>query len=73
MHPEDAEGRGIKDGDVIRIYNERGACLAGVTLSDDLRPGVMQLATGAWYDPLDASDPNTLEIHGNPNVSMANY
>jgi biotin/methionine sulfoxide reductase len=29
---------------------------------------VVQISTGAWYDILDASDPLSLEIHGNPNA-----
>ncbi len=53
IHPQDAAARGIKDGDIVRLYNERGACLAGAVLSDALRPGVVQLSTGAWYDPED--------------------
>ena len=31
-------------------------------------PGVVQLSTGAWYDPLDPADPNSMCVHGNPNV-----
>ena len=27
-----------------------------------------QLSTGAWYDPLDPSDPDSLCVHGNPNT-----
>jgi len=34
-------------------------------LSEALRPGVVQLATGAWYDPV---EPGGLDAHGNPNV-----
>jgi len=49
---------------VVRIYNDRGACLAGVILSEALMPGVVQLSTGAWYDP----DEDGLCKHGNPNV-----
>jgi biotin/methionine sulfoxide reductase len=37
-------------------------------LSKDVRPGVAQLSTGAWYDPLDPSRPGSLEKHGNPNA-----
>ena len=68
MNPQDAAARGILDGDVVRAFNERGAFLAGVRLSDALRPGVVQIATGAWYDVLDPADPTSLEIHGNPNA-----
>jgi biotin/methionine sulfoxide reductase len=68
IHPQDAAARGISDGDVVRLYNDRGACLAGAVLSDALRPGVAQLATGAWYDPEDPAAETPFCVHGNPNV-----
>jgi biotin/methionine sulfoxide reductase len=68
MHPEDAAARGLADGDVVRLHNGRGACLAGLTVTGDIRPGVVMLATGAWYDPLEPGVTGTLDIHGNPNV-----
>ena len=68
MHASDAAARNIRNGDIVRIFNDRGACLAGVEICDDVRPGVLQLATGAWYDPENPSNPKSLELHGNPNV-----
>ena len=68
LNPADAAARGIKDGDVVRLWNERGQCLAGAVLSQALRPGVAQIATGAWYDPEDLTVDNPLCVHGNPNV-----
>jgi biotin/methionine sulfoxide reductase len=65
LNPSDAAARGIGDGDLIRLYNDRGACLAGARLDKAVRPGVIQLATGAWYDPV---EPGGLCVHGNPNV-----
>ncbi len=65
MNPADAAARGLAAGDVVRVFNDRGACLAGLVISDALRPGVVQLATGAWYDPV---EPGGLDAHGNPNV-----
>jgi biotin/methionine sulfoxide reductase len=67
IHPEDAVARGLTDGDVVRVFNARGACLAGVLVSDAVRPGVVRLACGAWYDPADNSD-DALCLHGNANV-----
>jgi biotin/methionine sulfoxide reductase len=64
----DAESRGIREGDVVRLHNERGALLAGAHVTDAMRPGVVQLPTGAWYDPLEPGEPGTLDVHGNPNV-----
>ena len=66
--PQDAAARGIADGDIVRIYNDRGACLAGAVLSAALRPGVVQLSTGAWHDPDDPASDKPLCVHGNPNV-----
>ena len=70
MHPHDGAARGIAAGDVVRVWNERGGCLAGVRLSEDLMPGVVQLSTGAWYDPAgpDEGVPEGTCKHGNPNV-----
>jgi biotin/methionine sulfoxide reductase len=68
MNREDAAVRGIRDGDIVRVFNDRGAILAGAVLTDDIRPGVIQISTGAWYDPLDPGTIGTLDKHGNPNV-----
>lgn len=68
MHPDAAAARGVSAGDVVRVLNDRGACLAGVIVDSDLRSDVVQLSTGAWYDPLDPADPDSLCVHGNPNV-----
>ncbi len=68
IHPDDAAERGITAGDVVRVHNDRGSCLAGAVLDEGLLRGVVQLATGAWYDPLDPADPDSMCVHGNPNV-----
>ena len=64
----DAEARGISDGDVVRVFNDRGAILAGAVLTDDIRHGVIQISTGAWYDPAEPGAIGSLDKHGNPNV-----
>jgi biotin/methionine sulfoxide reductase len=68
IHPSDAAARGISDGDVVRVFNDRGSCLAGAVVTDAVRQGAVQLSTGAWYDPLDPADPTSMCVHGNPNV-----
>jgi biotin/methionine sulfoxide reductase len=68
IHPDDAAERGIADGDVVRVWNERGACLAGAVLSDRIRRSVVQIATGAWYDPAEPGRIGSLDVHGNPNL-----
>ncbi|GGI99291.1 biotin transporter BioY [Saccharopolyspora subtropica] len=73
IHPDDAAVRGIADGDIVRVFNDLGACLAGVRVTENVRPGVVVLATGAWFDPLtDPEQPGgALCVHGNPNVLTA--
>jgi len=67
INPADAVTRGIADGDLVRVFNARGACLAGAQLSDAIRPGVVRLSCGAWYDPADSSE-RALCLHGNANM-----
>ena len=68
LHPEDAAARGIAEGDLLRVFNDRGACLASARLSDRIRRGVVRLSTGAWFDPEDSGSNVPLEKHGNPNA-----
>jgi biotin/methionine sulfoxide reductase len=68
INTADAAARGIADGDVVRLYNDRGECLAGAVVTDDVSPGVIMLATGGWYDPADAGVIGALDKQGNPNV-----
>jgi biotin/methionine sulfoxide reductase len=68
LHPADAQARKLKAGDIVRVFNDRGACLAGVTIDDQVRHGVVQMSTGAWYDPLEPGKLGSLCKHGNPNV-----
>jgi trimethylamine-N-oxide reductase (cytochrome c) len=68
LNPLDAAARGIKPGDVLRVFNDRGQVLAGAVVTEDVRPGVIQLQEGAWYDPQEPGKPDTLCKYGDPNV-----
>jgi biotin/methionine sulfoxide reductase len=68
LHPDDANARGLEDGDVVRVFNDRGACLGGVVIDDQVMSGVVQMSTGAWFDPEQPGNPGSLCKHGNPNV-----
>jgi biotin/methionine sulfoxide reductase len=67
ISPADAKWRGIADGDVVRVYNSRGACLAGAVVTDAVSEGVLRLSCGAWYDPASLDD-DAICLHGNANV-----
>jgi len=68
MHPENAAARGISEGDVVRLFNDRGACLGVAHLGDDIRVDVVQMSTGAWLDAEWSGDGAILCRHGNPNI-----
>lgn len=64
VNPQDAKKRGIKTGDIVRIFNDRGEILGGVIVTDFVMPGVVRMQEGAWYNP----DSKGLCLHGDVNV-----
>jgi len=61
---KDAGKRRINDGDLVRVFNARGACKARAHVSAHIRAGVVALPTGAWYDP----EADGTDSQGNPNL-----
>ncbi len=51
IHPEDAAARGVRDGDAVRIHNDRGAFGAAAQVTDRARPGVV-VAPSIWWRKL---------------------
>ncbi len=68
IHPRDALKRAIRTGDIVKIFNQRGALLACAKVTEDIMPGVIQVPTGAWFDPLEPLADAPFCVHGNPNV-----
>jgi anaerobic selenocysteine-containing dehydrogenase len=52
INPKDAHPRGIRHGDVVAIFNERGKVLAGAYVTERIRPGAVSIDHGAKYDPV---------------------
>ena len=51
INPIDAEPRGIKDGDQVRVFNARGALSLPCRITIRIMPGVVDIPQGAWYEP----------------------
>ena len=68
INPADANKRGIASGDVVRVFNDRGAALAGAIVTERIRKGVVMLQEGAWYDPDKPGEVGALCKHGNINL-----
>jgi trimethylamine-N-oxide reductase (cytochrome c) len=52
INPKDAAERGIEKGDIVKIYNERGAVLGGAYVTERMMPGAVSMDHGARYDPI---------------------
>ncbi|MBX3277862.1 MAG: molybdopterin oxidoreductase family protein [Acidobacteria bacterium] len=61
IHPQDAEKRGISDGDEVKIYNARGEFSAVARVTDKARPGVV-VALSIWWKKLSPDGRNANEV-----------
>lgn len=61
MHPEDAQIRRIQDGDVVRVYNQRGTYHCKARLNNRARPGVVN-GLGIWWRKLGLNGTNVNEL-----------
>jgi trimethylamine-N-oxide reductase (cytochrome c) len=68
INTKDAADRGIADGDIVRVFNDRGQILAGAKVTDEIRPGAIRVNEGGWYDPAEPGKPGTLCKYGDVNV-----
>jgi len=60
----DAEARGIKNGDMVRVFNDRGVTIVPARVTERIMPRVVDLPPGAWYDP----DENGIDRGGCANI-----
>ena len=48
VHPDDAASRGVEDGVMVRVFNDRGDFACAARVSDEARPGVVVAPMGWW-------------------------
>ena len=51
IHPQDAEARGIENGELVRIFNDRGVVKIKAQVTPRIVSGVVAMPQGAWYTP----------------------
>ncbi len=59
--------RGIKEGDILRVFNDRGEILAGLHITEEVIDDVVIMCEGAWYSP-EVPGEKSLCQHGNVNL-----
>jgi len=60
----DAQTRGVKNGDMVLVFNDRGKMIIPARVTERIMPGVVDVPHGAWYAP----DESGADIGGCPNV-----
>ncbi|MBM3295595.1 MAG: dimethyl sulfoxide reductase subunit A [Candidatus Aminicenantes bacterium] len=51
LHPAEAEARGIRNGEMIRVFNARGSLILPCRVTRRIRPGVIAVPQGGWWAP----------------------
>ena len=68
VHPDAAKKLDVTTGDIVVVESRRGKILAGVIVTDRVRPDTVVVHHGAWYCPEDPDDEGSLDLHGCDNV-----
>jgi len=64
MNLHDAASRGIQDGDLVRVWNDRGVMVIQACITPRILPGVIDIPQGAWWSP----DENGMDFGGCINI-----
>jgi molybdopterin guanine dinucleotide-containing S/N-oxide reductase-like protein len=65
IHPTDAAARGIKNNDLVRLYNDRASVICAAVVTERVRPGVIHsYCSSAKYDPLTPGDSTSTDRGG---------
>jgi len=69
VHPREAAARGIKNDDIIKLYNDRGAVLCIAVVTERVLPGIVHsYGSSASYDPLEPGKVNSIDRGGCVNL-----
>src|SRR5208283_5520001 len=69
VHPIDAAARGIRNDDIVKLYNDRGAVLCIAVVTERVLPGIIHsYASSANYDPLEPGNPVSIDRGGCVNL-----
>ncbi len=71
IHPDDAEGLGIADGDEVRVFNDQGEVRAVAKITDDTLPGIVVITHGFWRRHVGGPTVNTLVAHNPAAIGQA--
>lgn len=64
IHPDAAKKLGLENGDIALVESRHGKVLAGVLITDRVRPDTVVVHHGAWFCPSNPDKDGSLEAHG---------
>jgi anaerobic selenocysteine-containing dehydrogenase len=67
IHPTDAQARGISDGDIVRVFNDRAQILCGAKVTEGEMPGTISISYGVSAKLKDYADRYSLDTAGQSN------
>jgi anaerobic dimethyl sulfoxide reductase subunit A len=71
MNLADAKQRGIKDDEMVRVFNDMGEMILPGYVTSRLVPGTVCIFHGSWYQPGEKKTelmPNGIDLRGSPNI-----
>ena len=68
INPKDAAARGIKDGDIVKLFNERGTVLGAAFVWERIIPGALSMDHGARADLINVGTDGFLDRGGANNL-----
>ncbi|KWE62033.1 molybdopterin-dependent oxidoreductase [Burkholderia sp. MSMB2157WGS] len=71
MHPSDASARGIAEGDIVRIFNDRGSMQARARITDRARAGLV-VGLSIWWKKLSPDGKNANEVTSQALTDLGN-
>lgn len=51
INVKDARARGVADGEMVKVFNDRGIVIIQANVTERIMPGVVDIPHGAWYQP----------------------
>jgi anaerobic selenocysteine-containing dehydrogenase len=72
INSADASARGINDGDLVKVFNQRASLIGTATVSERVMPKTLYVWEGAWYQTQQPGNQNTPDIGGNVEALIDN-
>ncbi len=71
IHTRDAGARGISNGDIVKVYNDRATVLLVAWVTEKIRPGVVHARVAAKYEPVEPGNPDSIDKGGAVNLLIS--